>query len=142
MRPRTTSTQECPSEIRAVWRALLLPFEDGANGPERAESAGAQHPAAWRDSLLLDSEEASFFLPDSGAFNSFIGDGFLVPELKGGNEASDDVQADNVSNEALYDIGLHGSGDNISLLTRLGGGKGSFELPKSLGHAVPRIIRS
>ena len=45
---------------------------------------------------------------------SFIGDGFLVPELKGGSEASDDDQADNVSNEALYVIGLHGSGDKIS----------------------------
>ena len=54
------------------------------------------------------------FVPDSEAFNSFIGDGFPVPELKGGSEASDDVQADNVSNEALYVIGLHGSGDKIS----------------------------
>ena len=35
-------------------------------------------------------------VPDSEAFNSFIGDGFLV------------------SNEALYVIGLHGSGDKIS----------------------------
>ena len=55
------------------------------------------------------------FVPDSEAFNSFVGDGFPVPELKGGSGASDDVQADNVSNEALYVIGLHGSGDRISL---------------------------
>ena len=48
-------------------------------------------------------------MPDSEAFNSFIGDGFQV-----GSEASDDDQADNVSNEALYVIGLHGSGDKIS----------------------------
>ena len=48
------------------------------------------------------------------AFNSFVGDGFLIPELKGGSEASEDDQADNVSNEALYVIGLHGSGDKIS----------------------------
>ena len=54
-------------------------------------------------------------MSDSEAFNSFIGDGFLVSELKGGSEASDYVQADNVSNEALYVIGLHGSGDNICL---------------------------
>ena len=40
---------------------------------------------------------------------------FEVPELKGGSEASDGEQADNVSNEALYVIGLHGSGDKISL---------------------------
>ena len=53
------------------------------------------------------------FVPDSEAFNSFIGDGFLVPELKGGSQASDDDQADNVSNEALCVIGLHGSGDKI-----------------------------
>ena len=30
----------------------------------------------------------------------------------------------------------------ISPLKRLGGGKGSPELPKSIGHAVPRIVRS
>ena len=55
------------------------------------------------------------FVPDSEASNSFIGDGFRVPELKGGSEASDGDQADNVSNEALFVIGLHGSGDKISL---------------------------
>ena len=32
--------------------------------------------------------------------------------------ASDDVQADNVSNEALYVIGLHGSGDKTSLFSQ------------------------
>ena len=47
----------------------------------------------------------------SEAFNSFIGDDFIVPKLKGESEASDDVQADNVSKEALNVIGLHGSGD-------------------------------
>ena len=36
------------------------------------------------------------------------------PELKGGSEASEGDQANNVSNEALYVIGLHGSGDKIS----------------------------
>ena len=82
-------------------------------------------------------------VPDSEAFNSFIGDGFLVPELKGGSEASDDVQADHVRNEALYVIGLHGSGDEMSLfLQRLVGGKGSPELPCSIGYALPRAIRS
>ena len=83
------------------------------------------------------------FVPDSEAFNSFIGDGFRVPELKDGSEVSDGDQADNVSNEALYVIGLHGSGDKISrCLHDLGGGKGSPGLPYSIGHVVPRIIRS
>ena len=50
---------ECPKEIRAVWRALLLLRSGkGANGPQRAESAGAQHPAAWRASPPIDAEEA------------------------------------------------------------------------------------
>ena len=31
---------------------------------------------------------------------------------------------------------------NLSLPPRLGGGKGSPELPYSIGHAMPRIIRS
>ena len=104
---------ESPKETRAVRRALLLPpFGERADGPQGADSAGAQHPAAWRASLPFDAEEA--FVPDSEAFNSFIGDCFLVPELKGGSEASQDEHADNVSNEALYIIGLHGSGDKIS----------------------------
>ena len=53
------------------------------------------------------------------AFNSHIGDGFLIPELKDGSEASKDEQADsssdnNVGNGALFVIGLHGSGDVIA----------------------------
>ena len=64
--------------------------------------------------LFLLMQKKPVFVPDSEAFNSFIGDGFLVPELKGGSEASQDEHADNVSNEALYVIGLHGSGDKIS----------------------------
>ena len=36
-------------------------------------------------------------VPDSEAFNSYIGDGFLVPELKGECEASEDKQADSPS---------------------------------------------
>ena len=39
-------------------------------------------------------------VPDNKAFSSFIGDGFLVPELKGGSEAPEDDQADNVCNGA------------------------------------------
>ena len=40
-------------------------------------------------------------VPNSEAFNSFIGDGFQVPELKGESESSDGYQAGNVNNEAL-----------------------------------------
>ena len=74
-------------------------------------------PSIWPHGELLFSliQKKPAFVPDSVAFNSFIVDGFQVPELKGGSEASDYVQADNVSNEALYVIGLHGSGDKISL---------------------------
>ena len=85
---------ERPREVRAVWRALLLPSGEEANGPLGAESAGAQHTAAWRASN--------------------IGDGFLVPELKDESEASEDDETDNVSNEALCVVGLHGSGDKVS----------------------------
>ena len=55
-------------------------------------------------------------VPNSEAFNSFIGDGFQVPELKGESESSDSYQAGNVNNETLHVLGLHGSGDNISLV--------------------------
>ena len=57
-------------------------------------------------------------VPNSEAFNFYIGDGFLFPELKYGSEASNDKQADssseNVGNGALFVIGLHGSGDVIA----------------------------
>ena len=54
-------------------------------------------------------------VPNSEAFNSFIGDPFQVPELKGESESSDGYQAGNVNNEALHVIELHGSGDKMSL---------------------------
>ena len=53
-------------------------------------------------------------VPNSEAFNSFIGDGFQIPELKSESEASDGYQAGNLNNEALHVIGLHGPGDKIS----------------------------
>ena len=53
-------------------------------------------------------------VPNSVAFNSFIGDGLQIPELKDESEASDGYQAGNVNNEALHVIGLHGTGDKIS----------------------------
>ena len=57
-----------------------------------------------RGELLFLLMQKKSFVPDSDAFNSFIGDGFLVPQLKGGSEASEDDQADNVSNEAKYGL--------------------------------------
>ena len=67
--------------------------------------------------LLMQKKPAS--VPDSEAFNSYIGDGFLIPELKDGSEVSKDEQADsssenNVGDGALFVIGLHGSGDAIA----------------------------
>ena len=81
--------------------------------------------------LLLLMTKKPTFVSDSNAFNSFIGDGFLVPELKDESEASKDEQADsssenNVGNGALFVIGLQNSGDTIALF--LGGGKGGLEL--------------
>ena len=95
--------------------------------------------------LFFLMQKKPAFVPDSEAFNSFIGDDFLVPELNCGSEASEDDQADNVSNEAFYVIGLHGSCDKISRYLQdweVGGGKGSPELPYSIGYAMPRVIRS
>ena len=44
----------------------------------------------------------------------------------------------NVGNDALFAIGLQGSGDTVALfLQDWEGGKGSFELPHSPGHVVP-----
>ena len=50
--------------------------------------------------LFLVMQKEPAFVADSEVFNSFIGDGSLVPELKGGSQASEVEQADNVSNEA------------------------------------------
>ena len=73
--------------------------------------------------LLLSMQKKPTFAPDCEAFNSYIGDGFLVPELKDESEASKDEQADsssenNVGDGALFVIGLHGSGDTIALFLR------------------------
>ena len=70
--------------------------------------------------LLLLMQKKPTLVPDSEAFNSYIGEGFLIPELKDGSEASKDEQADsssenNVGNGALFVIGLHRSGDAIAL---------------------------
>ena len=90
-------------------------------------------------------------MPESEAFNSYIGDGFLNPELKDESEVSEDEQADcssenNVGNGALFVIGLHRSGGAVAHFlqdwetARLGGGKGSPELPYSIRYAMPTVI--
>ena len=118
-----------------------------AQPPRSGTSQGEKEPTVLRELIRLRPSirphgELLFllmlkkpaFVPDSEAFNSFIGDGFRVPELGGESEASDGDQADNVSNEALYVIGLHGIWWE--------GGKGSPELPKSIRYVMPRVIRS
>ena len=84
------------------------------------------------------------FVPDSEAFNSFIGDGFRVLELKGGSEASEGDQADNVSKEAFCVIGLHGSGGKILLCVRDWEMEKAFgtKLSHGPGHAVPGNVRT
>ena len=43
-------------------------------------------PSIWPNGelLLLVVQKEPAFVPDSVAFNSFVGDVFLIPELKGG----------------------------------------------------------
>ena len=66
--------------------------------------------------LLVQKKPSS--VPDSEAFNSCIGDGFQIPELKGECEASENEQADSSSENkaggAFFVIGIHGFGDAIA----------------------------
>ena len=79
---------ECPKEIWAVRMVLR----------ELIRLRPSLRPHGELLFLLMQKKPA--FVPDSEAFNSFIGDGFPVPELKGECESSEDEQADNVSNQA------------------------------------------
>ena len=125
VRLRTTSEQ---------WN---FPSGEGANSPRGAESAGAQHPAAWRASPPSDAEEADLYASQRGLQLLHRG-WFLVPELKAGSEASKDEQAEssnenNVGNGALF------VRRDCPFLARLGGGKGSPELPYCMRYAMPRV---
>ena len=98
-------------EIWVVWRALLLP---SGKEPMVLRELSRLEPSIrpHGELLLLLKKKKPTFVPDSEAFNSYIGDGFLVPELKDESEASKDEQADsssenNVGNGALFVIGLH-----------------------------------
>ena len=43
-----------PRKVRAIWRALLLPFGEGANGPQGVGPVGAQYPSRKSESMCLD----------------------------------------------------------------------------------------
>ena len=73
---------ERPKEVRAVRRALLLPFGERADGSQGAGSAGAQHPAAWRASLPFDAEEAGLCARQQKPSTPSSRMVFLFPELK------------------------------------------------------------
>ena len=45
---------EPPREVRTVWRALLLPFEDRAENLQSVGSVWAQHPRRRSESMCLD----------------------------------------------------------------------------------------
>ena len=77
---------ECPQEIWAV-RSSFRRKSRWSSGIRLEPSIRPQGDFL---SFLLQKEPVC--VPDSEAFNSFVGDGFLVPELKGGSEASEDDQ--------------------------------------------------
>ena len=56
--------------------------------------------------------------PNSETFDSFIGDGLQVPDKRDESVSSGGSQEGNVSNDTLHVIGLHGSGDKISLFSQ------------------------
>ena len=85
---------ECSKETRAVRRAFH-PFEERADGPQGAGSDGAQHPAEWRASPPFGSERARLRARQRGL--QLLRRGWFSDP---GSEASEDDQAENVSNEA------------------------------------------
>ena len=106
------------------WEEVLWPFLDAWDSV-RLRTASKQWNVPGRygphgELLLLLMQKKPTLRPDSEAFNSDIGEGFLVPELKDGSEASKDEQADsssenNVGSGALFVVGLRRSDDAIAL---------------------------
>ena len=91
--------------IKEIWearRTLLLPFEERPHGPQRVGSG-------WRPAsgTLLWVQKEPACVPDSEAFNSFVGDGREAWE----DEQADSSSENNVGNGALFVTGLHGSGE-------------------------------
>ena len=90
--------------------------------------------------LLLIQKKKPTFGPDSEAFNSYIGDCFLVPELKDTSEASKDEQADSSSEKcAVCYRAAWIWRCNCPFPARLGGGKGNPELPSSIRYAMSKV---
>ena len=111
---------KCPREIRAVCGELFFFLLENEPMVLRELSRRGPSIRPHGELLLLLMQKKPNFVPDSEVFNSYIGDGFLVPELKDESEASKDEQADspsenNVGNGALFVIGLRGSGDVTAL---------------------------
>ena len=106
-----TSDRVVSDLMLPLWEEVLWPFLDAWDSSSssflKKESMVPRELVRLGPSIRPHGELLFFlmqkkpaFVPDSEAFNSFIWDGFLVPELKGGSEASEDDQTDNVSNEA------------------------------------------
>ena len=106
---------------------FFFPFEERADGPQGVGSVWAQHPSRSSDSMclgrgLLMMAEDNSWRSDSGS-----------------SVSSSSSRENNVGDDALFVTGLR---HNCPLPTKLGGGKGSFELPYCPGRAVPGIVRS
>ena len=112
---------ECLREVRALWRALLFPFEARADGPQGVGSVWA--PALKACALIVLH--------------------MMIEENSGRSENGSSVSSsssdeNNVGNDALFVIELHGSGDKIALfLQDWELANATFELLCSPGHVVP-----
>ena len=115
VRPRTTSTQwNDPGRYGPDGELFFFLLENEARVLRELSRLGPSiRPHG--ELLLLLMQKKPTFVPDSEAFDSYIGDGFLVPELKDESEASKDEQADSPSENNV------GNGHR-PLLARLGGG--------------------
>ena len=112
VRLRTTSTQRNVSGRHGPYGELFFFLLEKEPKALRELSRLVPSIRPHGELLLLLMQKKPTFVPDSEAFNSYIGDGFLVSELKDESEASKDEQADsssenNVGNGALFVIGLH-----------------------------------
>ena len=87
-----------------LWEEVLWPFLDAWDSvllrttSKQWNVLGRYGPYGELFFFLLEKEAMVLreptFAPDREAFNSYIGDGFLVPELKDEREASKDEQAE------------------------------------------------
>ena len=131
---------ECATEVRAAELFFFLIQQEPATTPGSETFSPFLNDDIRTHLFSADvlKKCALIALHVIEAFNSFIGDGFQVQELKGESQSSDAYQTGNVNNEALHVIGLHGSGDKISLfLQDWGVGTGGIKLSHGHGHLVP-----